>query len=126
MSKLRNIDEKSVIEAIHESGAIILTIANRLHCSWSTARKAVDQWDETKQAFEAEKERTLDQAETAIHDAIKKGDLDACKWYLAKKGRTRGYGDSMQLTGEDSGPLEFVIAKEDSGASFLNDVIQKS
>ena len=42
-------------------------------------------------------------------DRFRPGDTADAKWYLTKKGKRRGYGDSMELTGEGGGPAQTEI-----------------
>jgi len=67
-----------------------------------------------KRAYDAECEAMLDLAESAVLRNIKlaaqgEGDTADAKWYLTKKGKRRGYGDTMELTGEGGGPVQTEI-----------------
>ena len=53
-----------------------------------------------------ELETVLDTAENNLFQAINAKDLDAIKWFLSRKGRSRGYADRTEHTGKDGGPIE--------------------
>lgn len=100
MGKEKEYTADQVMKAIKDSYGIISTIAERLGCSWSTASKYCQNWNETKQAMESETETVLDMAETTLVTALKNGDIQASKWILSTKGRKRGYGESIEVTGD--------------------------
>ncbi len=103
-SKIKS--KQAVLDAIEGSGAIISKIARALDVGWHGAKALVEKWPETIQAMEDEQNRVLDMAESAILSSISTDkDLAAAKWYLSKKGKERGYGDSVAVTGADGGPI---------------------
>lgn len=94
----RKFGKKALLEAIRDSGGIVDTVAKRLGVSWRTARIAIDSDDEALQLFTDELERVLDLAETTVLESIQNGDTQDAKWLLARKGRSRGYGDNVDVT----------------------------
>lgn len=90
-------NKRTVLQAIEGSGGIISAVAKRLGCDWATARAYIQRWPETQAAFEAERERILDLAETTIYRAIQEGDVQAAKWVLSRLGRHRGFSDEIGL-----------------------------
>lgn len=105
--------KEQVLAAIGDSAGIVSAIAQRLGCDWNTARRYVDRWEETRRAFQAERERVLDLAETTIIRAIREGDTGTAKWLLSRLGRHRGYGDAVDLSA--SLPLQIVLRWPDDG-----------
>ena len=98
MGKTLDLTPEIIIEAIEDSGSVISTIASRLDVNWHTAKKYIDMYPETKQAYLDEEETILDYCESAIHNSIKeKGDLQSAKWVLATKGKKRGYSDKHEI-----------------------------
>ena len=91
-------EKETVLRAIRGSGGIMSAIAQRLGCEWDTARRYVNRWAETRAAFQAERERVLDLAETAVIRALKEGDVGTAKWVLSRLGRHRGWGDAVDVT----------------------------
>lgn len=108
--------KQKVLEAIKNSGGIVSSIQKKLGCdSWSTARKYINQWEETKQAYNDEKERICDIAESTLVSSIQSGNTQDAKWYLAKKGKHRGYADegtTVNVTNEIKQTDEQAIAEK--------------
>jgi len=103
-------DKEDILEAIKGSGAIMSTIARKLNISWNTARKYCDEYDETRQALQDEREKTIDMAESALLKSIEAGDVQSAKWYLSTKGKKRGYSEKIEL--DHSGKADLNIKVE--------------
>lgn len=93
------------ITAIPGTGGIVSAIARKVGCEWNTAKKYIDNYPTVRAAYDAECEAMLDLAESTVLKNIKDGDTQDAKWYLTKKGKRRGYGDAVALTGEGGGPV---------------------
>jgi len=93
------------IDSIPGTGGIVSAIARKVGCDWNTANKWINDAPTVKRAYDAECEAMLDLAESTVLKNIKDGDTQDAKWYLTKKGKRRGYGDSMEVTGEGGGAL---------------------
>ncbi len=87
--------KEQVLEAIRDSGGIVSAVARKLECDWNTARKYISKWQETRDAFAAERERVLDVAETVVIRALEAGDVGVAKWLLSRLGGRRGFGDAL-------------------------------
>ena len=99
-------NKETVLEAIKGSGGIVSTVSKRLDCAWHTANKYIHEWDETKAAFEDEREAILDMAEGVIYQSIKEGNSQDAKWILSTLGKKRGFSEKVEL--EHSGGITFV------------------
>lgn len=104
--------QDDTLAAIKNSYGVILTIAQRLNCDWATARKYINRWESTRNAFTEEREIILDEAETVIHKAITGGDtqlaVGTAKWILSTLGKKRGYTEQSELIhgfGDDDNKL---------------------
>ena len=97
---------QTFVDAIPGTGGIISAIARKVGCDWKTADSWVHDFPTVKRAYDAECEAMLDLAESTVLKAIKDGDTSDAKWYLTKKGKRRGYGDAVELTGKDGGPIQ--------------------
>ena len=98
--------ELQVLDAIKGSCGIMARVAKTLGCDWATARKYVERYESAGKAMSDELETVLDTAENNLFQAINAKDLDAIKWFLSRKGRSRGYADRTEHTGKDGGPIE--------------------
>lgn len=99
---------KDFIDAIPGTGGIISAIARKVGCTWDTAKKYIDEYPTIQAAYQNECESVLDMAESVIFNSIQNKDSRDAKWYLTRKGKVRGYGDSSkhEITGPDGGPVE--------------------
>jgi len=95
------------IKAIPGSGGIIATIAERVGCSWNTAKKYVDTKPTVSEVYQDECERIDDMAVSIVLKAIREGDVSTAKWWLSKK-RRQTFGENIDIssTGE---PIQFII-----------------
>jgi len=103
------------IDAIAGTGGIVSAIARKVGCDWNTAKKYIDTYPTVRAAYDAECEAMLDLAESTVLKNIKDGDTQDAKWYLTKKGKRRGYGDAVEVTGEGGGALVVKLTWGDSG-----------
>lgn len=102
------------INAIPGTGGIISTIARRVGCSWHTAQKHINAMPTVLAVYQDECEGITDLAETTIVKAIQGGDVGTARWYLSTKGKQRGYGERLELTGAEGKPIEIDIGIDDS------------
>ena len=101
--------KKAILEAIKDSGGIMSTIARRLDVTWHTADSWIRESEKLMEALKDEKETILDMSESTLLKRIKEGDEQSAKWYLSKKGKMRGYGDSLAI----EGGVQIVYADKD-------------
>ena len=95
------------IEAIPKSGGIITTIAKRVGCDWNIAKKWITNYPTVQRAYVAEAETVTDMAESNLFKAMKSGDPWALKFYLATKGKERGYVQRVEevIKGDPNAPI---------------------
>ena len=94
---MKDYDIEMILNAIKGSGGFYTKIANSLKCSWATAVKYVNLYEETKQAYSEELEIVLDMAESKLLENVQDNDNAAIQFYLKSKGKNRGYGESREL-----------------------------
>ena len=120
MGKFQSLTKEEVLNAVRNSGGIVLAVARKLGIKdWYTARKYINKWKETKEAFNATNEENLDRAESVVIQKIANGDVGSAKWYLTKKGKDRGYADDLAaLLDEEPLKIEFTgnVTKESLAA----------
>jgi len=97
------------IDAIPGTGGIVSAIARKVGCDWATANKWVNEYPTVKRVYDAECESMLDLAESVILKNIKDGDTADAKWYLTKRGKRRGYGDSLDISATIDGELHVNV-----------------
>lgn len=123
MSRQRYTAEQ-VCEAIRRAGGVIAVAAQALGCDRKTVYNYAKRYTTVQEAMDEANETNLDVAEAGLA-AFMRGQvtetidgvrttrsvddrtrLDALKFYLRTKGRLRGYGDRMEVTGRDGGPVQ--------------------
>ena len=117
MGRKRLLKEHELIEAIKGSRGFISTIASRLHCDWHTVDDAIKLSEKAQQAIKDEEETTLDVVEGKALSKINDGDGAMIRFYLATKGKKRGYTYEPQLDGDDdageNAPLNIICDGEE-------------
>lgn len=124
--------KEQVLDAIKGCDTIITTVSKRLGCNWETARNYINKWKETKRAYEDEKQKSIDMAESKLFENIKKNDTPSIKYFLSKKAKDRGYGDdetgngnalTTAQNGAISGPILQIEIIDDLPLKNASDAI---
>ena len=102
MRRKKSIKEKDLLAAIEDSNGFVTTIAARLHCSWHAADNAIKASALALQAIKDEEEKTLDFVEGKAIKKINEGDGAMIRFYLATKGKKRGYTYDEKLETDES------------------------
>lgn len=102
MGRKKIIKEKRLIEQIKGSRGFISVIAARLGCNWHTVDNAIKASPAAQQAIKDEEETTLDFVEGKAIARINEGDGSMIRFYLATKGKKRGYTYDEKLDGDDN------------------------
>ena len=115
MGRKKSIKEKDLLAAIEDSNGFVTTIAARLHCSWHAADNAIKASAAALQAIKDEEEKTLDFVEGKAIKKINEGDGTMIRFYLATKGKKRGYTyeEEEPAHGIESDDNELKIVIED-------------
>ena len=80
--------KEQVLKAIRESGCVISIIRKNLGCkSWETAKRYINKWQETRDAFTTEEKAVNDLARSVVIKDIRDGNVQTAKWWLAIKER---------------------------------------
>ena len=110
--------KQQVLAAIPDSYGIVSQIARKLNnCAWHTAWKYVNRWEETRQAYQDENERSLDFTEGQLLARIKDGDSSMIKFHLMTKGKHRGYVERQEVTGAEGREIVMRVIYGDDGTS---------
>ena len=102
MGRKKSIKEKDLLAAIEDSNGFVTTIAARLHCSWHAADNAIKASAAALQAIKDEGEKTLDFVEGKAIKKINEGDGAMIRFYLATKGKKRGFTYEEKLEADES------------------------
>ena len=102
MGRKKRIKEKDLLAAIEDSNGFVTTIAARLHCSWHAADNAIKASAAALQAIKDEEEKTLDFVEGKAIKKINEGDGAMIRFYLATKGKKRGFTYEEKLEADET------------------------
>ena len=102
MGRKKSIKEKDLLAAIEDSNGFVTTIAARLHCSWHAADNAIKASAAAIQAIKDEEEKTLDFVEGKAIKKINEDDGAMIRFYLATKGKKRGFSYDEKLDADES------------------------
>lgn len=109
---------KQFIEAIPGTGGIVTKIAEKVGCTWHTARKYIDTYSTIRGAYQDECERVLDLAESALIKSVSEQEAWAVKYLLSTKGKHRGYVERQEV--QHDGQVNITIdwdSREDDNNS---------
>lgn len=112
MSEKKYSDEQ-IIDAIRTADGNMTHAARVLGCWRSTLYKRMGESQAIRDAYDDINESVADEIEGNFIDVCRNpnhpGFLDATKFYLRTKARTRGYGDRLELAGDKDAPLKVVF-----------------
>jgi len=103
-SKLTN---EMVLDAMRRAAGIKSAAARALGVTRQTIYNYIIAHPEIKPQIDEICEITLDMAESKVYQAINEGDGQMVRWFLDRRGRSRGYGQTTrsEVTGKDGAPL---------------------
>ena len=102
MGRKKIVKEKELLAAIVDSRGFYSVIAERLGVAWATVKSAIEESSAAQLAIKAEEERTLDFVEGKSIARIKADDGAMIRFYLATKGKKRGYTYDEKLETDES------------------------
>ena len=102
MGRKKIVKEKELLAAIVDSRGFYSVIAERLGVAWATVKSAIEESSAAQLAIKAEEEKTLDFVEGRAIARIKADDGAMIRFYLATKGKKRGYTYDEKLETDES------------------------
>jgi hypothetical protein len=91
-------------------GSLTKTAAN-LDTSRTTLYARMQNSPDLKRLMAEQLESRLDLAEDSLMTLVKKKDFQATKFYLETIGKKRGYGKSVEITGNEKKPLRTITTE---------------
>lgn len=92
MSARKHITPGLLKAALRRNAGVYALAAAELGVSRQCVRQRVQSCPDLRAFVDDLGEHVLDLAEAAIINAIRRGDGPTCRWFLDRKGRSRGYG----------------------------------
>ena len=102
MGRKKIVKETELLAAIVDSRGFYSVIAERLGVAWATVKSAIEESSAAQIAIKAEEEKTLDFVEGKAIARIKADDGAMIRFYLATKGKKRGYTYDEKLETDES------------------------
>ena len=102
MGRKKIVKEKELLAAIVDSRGFYSVIAERLGVAWATVKSAIEESSAAKLAIQAEEEKTLDFVEGKAIARIKADDGAMIRFYLATKGKKRGFAYDEKLEADEA------------------------
>jgi hypothetical protein len=96
-SHRKKFSKRKFKNAIPGSAGLITVIANRVGCSWTTAKKTIAEDPDLMAMLQEEEERVDDMAESVLIQRLRNGDEGVARWWLTRRRRQR-YGDAVDIT----------------------------
>lgn len=97
---------QTIIKTLIKTHGMRTKAARILHCDIKTITNRMKEFPEIQEALEEAETRRLDQAETMLDRNVGKGNQRAIEFFLAHKGKARGYGhDIEEEKGADLGTV---------------------
>lgn len=103
MARPKKYKKQDILNAIKGSYGIVSNVAANLDCDWHTASVYINQWPDTQEALQDEREGYLDLAENSCIDRVKNGDGQMIRFVLATIGKKRGYSTTEETSAETAG-----------------------
>ena len=88
----KNYKKDQVLNAVTNSAGVMEYVAQALNCDWKTAKKYVEKWPETKEAFAVSECKLHTLAYRSFHKAIANGERWAVERVLDTSARRNGHG----------------------------------
>ena len=102
MGRRKVVNEQKLLAAIVDSRGFYSVIAERLGVAWATVKSAIEESSAAQLAIKAEEEKTLDFVEGKAIARIKADDGAMIRFYLATKGKKRGFTYDEKLEADEA------------------------
>ena len=89
-----------LIEAIRGTYGIKTAVAQALGCTRQTVDNYIGRYPTVESAYEEEREKLLDLAESKFAEQIAAGEWPAIRFALATLGKQRGYSEKLDVEGQ--------------------------
>lgn len=113
-----------VIEALTATGGIVTAAASMLGVSRSTVNRFIKANPDVQAAKDVINETILDLAEGEMLKSLKAGDGQMVRWFLDRRGGSRGYSPRQEITGKGGKPIEVTAAPTVDWSELTPEVAQ--
>lgn len=99
---------ETIIEALQMSGGIVAYAAQKLLITRQTLAIWIENEPELQEACANIVEEMLDLTEAKLVELIKDKNPESIRFFLRCKGKRRGWGDTVQVSGPHGGPVQIA------------------
>lgn len=107
----RKIKDRAFIKAVVDTGGIYTRIAMKLSVDRNTVASYLKARPDMQVYVDQETEKILDLAEDGLFAKVKNRDNDSIRWLLSRKGKKRGYGETLAITTDKEKSQEEEVAE---------------
>lgn len=104
---------EDIRQALQQMNGYITLAARKLGCEPKTIYRRLKSSASLRETLDEIREQGLDIAEQKLHEAILRGEPWAITLKLKTQGKTRGYTERTELTGQGNEPITFVLKRHD-------------
>jgi DNA polymerase elongation subunit (family B) len=106
---------EQIVKAVKGTAGIKTAIAKKLGVHRHTIDRYENKYPRVRQAIQNDLNRVLDKAESNLFVKIMEGNIDISKWFLSRKGKTRGYTGRTELSDKESEEIKIVFRSANYG-----------
>lgn len=108
----KGITDDQIKRSLRMSQGVISYAAKNLKCSPWSLRKRIANNSELLEFSKSLEEDVLDKAEMVIRLALKAKDATTARWLLDRKGKSRGYKQTTEISGLNGGAIQHAVTAE--------------
>lgn len=108
----RGMTDGTIAKALVKAHGFLAPAARFLDISRNTLKKRIEASEDLREILHDLIEGTLDEIENVAWERAKAGDWEACRFVLRTKGRHRGYGDTIEHSGQVNLKTYIVVDPE--------------
>jgi hypothetical protein len=122
MPRTRKFSNAVIIQSLRTNKGLVYRSAAAIGCTPQTIYNRAKVEPKVAECIEEEEGKVGDVCELKLMERIYDGDLGAIKFWLSTKGRKRGFGDQVQITGKVETD---VLLTEDAKAALISAIAGK-
>jgi hypothetical protein len=111
MARKEKYTAAQMIAALKKTKGMVYLAADELGCHAETVLNYADRYKSVRDEINTQREKVVDIAELKLYQKIMDGDDGMIKYYLSRRGKSRGYTTGQEISGPNGGPLQVAIVK---------------
>lgn len=123
MARTNQYTNEEIISALKKYKGAVYLAAEALGCAPDTVYKRAKKSASVQNAIDVHRGKAVDTAELALYNAVLKGENWAIAFLLKTQGRSRGYGDRLDI-GIDLRILQQLKQQADDAGVNLSEVFE--